>query len=58
MQLVGQIVPEQRDEPDEILPDSGRKTLTTEILEGRMSFWIGRQDVVTESTADQPAART
>ena len=42
IQLVCQIVPEQQDGQDEILPDSGRKTITTVILEGRMSFWIGR----------------
>ena len=42
IQLVCQIVPEQQDGQDEILPDSGRKTITTAILEARMSFWIVR----------------
>jgi hypothetical protein len=41
IQLVCQIVPEPSDGQDEILPDSGRKTITTVILEGRMSSWIG-----------------
>ena len=42
IQLVCQIVPEQGDRQDEILPDSGRKTTTTAILDGRMSLWIAR----------------
>lgn len=42
IQLACQIVPEPQDVQDEILTDSGHKTTTTVILEGRMSFWIGR----------------
>ena len=49
IQLVCQIVPEQQDGQDEILPDSGRKTITTVVLEGRMSFWIGRAVGVPDS---------
>ena len=42
IQLACKIVPEPQDVQDEILTDSGHKTTTTVILEGRMSFWIGR----------------
>jgi hypothetical protein len=52
MQLVCQIVPEQQDGQDEILPDSGRKTITTAILEARMSFWIVRERASLGGTKD------
>ena len=45
IQLACQIVPEPQDVQDEILTDSGHKITTTVILEGRMSFWIGRGDL-------------
>ena len=45
IQLRCQIVPERQDVKDEILTDLGHKTITTVILEGRMSFWTGRDDL-------------
>ena len=57
IQLACQIVPEPQDVQDEILTDSGHKTTTTVILEGRMSFWIGRAGDVLHSNGDSVLAR-